>query len=155
MALDLLSQQGQRGEVKHLYRHDLESFMWVLAWVCLRYKDGKLLTSGRPLDEWANKDAETVWEKISFLYKYWDFYRPGIDHHMWSLVDDCFTVLKGQADRRLTIVKKQKRSQLAGQPGLQGSASQTASQMAVEIELADDILLREFTTTAAWVELST
>ncbi|KAG2120139.1 hypothetical protein DEU56DRAFT_835973, partial [Suillus clintonianus] len=28
MALDLLSNTwGQRGEVKHLYRHDLESFM--------------------------------------------------------------------------------------------------------------------------------
>lgn len=27
MALDLLSKKGQRGEVKHLYRHDLESFM--------------------------------------------------------------------------------------------------------------------------------
>ncbi|KAG1888135.1 hypothetical protein F4604DRAFT_1080581 [Suillus subluteus] len=31
MALDLLSAKAQRGEVKHLYRHDLESFMWVLS----------------------------------------------------------------------------------------------------------------------------
>ncbi|KAG2340764.1 hypothetical protein BDR05DRAFT_966653 [Suillus weaverae] len=29
MALDLLTAETQRGEVKHLYRHDLESLMWV------------------------------------------------------------------------------------------------------------------------------
>ncbi|KAG1805973.1 uncharacterized protein BJ212DRAFT_1437720, partial [Suillus subaureus] len=34
MALDLLSVKGQRGEVKHLYRHDLESFIWCFAWIC-------------------------------------------------------------------------------------------------------------------------
>ncbi|KAG0709030.1 hypothetical protein DFH29DRAFT_842868 [Suillus ampliporus] len=28
--LNLLSSEGQRGEVQHLYRHDLESFIWVL-----------------------------------------------------------------------------------------------------------------------------
>jgi hypothetical protein len=30
MAVDLLTQTGQQGEKQHLYRHDLESFMWVL-----------------------------------------------------------------------------------------------------------------------------
>ncbi|KAJ8581442.1 hypothetical protein M405DRAFT_925222, partial [Rhizopogon salebrosus TDB-379] len=30
MALELLTKEGQRGEVGHLYHHDLESFMWVL-----------------------------------------------------------------------------------------------------------------------------
>ncbi|KAJ8584443.1 hypothetical protein M405DRAFT_692892, partial [Rhizopogon salebrosus TDB-379] len=34
MALELLTKEGQRGEVKYSYRHDLESFMWVLPWVC-------------------------------------------------------------------------------------------------------------------------
>ncbi|KAG2352318.1 hypothetical protein BDR07DRAFT_1204184, partial [Suillus spraguei] len=34
MALDLLSAKAQRGEVKHLCRHDLESFMWVFIWIC-------------------------------------------------------------------------------------------------------------------------
>ncbi|KAJ8586355.1 hypothetical protein M405DRAFT_359559 [Rhizopogon salebrosus TDB-379] len=28
MALDFLTEKGRRGEVKHLYCHDLESFMW-------------------------------------------------------------------------------------------------------------------------------
>ncbi|KAG1805929.1 uncharacterized protein BJ212DRAFT_1389995 [Suillus subaureus] len=43
MALDLLSTDAQQGEVEHLYRHDLESFMWVFAWVVLRYRQGVLL----------------------------------------------------------------------------------------------------------------
>lgn len=56
MALDLLSKKGQRGEVKHLYRHDLESFIWVLVWVSFRYKDGRLLSrKSRLFDEWARR----------------------------------------------------------------------------------------------------
>ncbi|KAG0699565.1 hypothetical protein DFH29DRAFT_1014299, partial [Suillus ampliporus] len=35
MAFDLLTPEGQSGNVEHLYHHDLESFMWVLVWVCL------------------------------------------------------------------------------------------------------------------------
>ncbi|KAG0706458.1 hypothetical protein DFH29DRAFT_1022318 [Suillus ampliporus] len=51
MALDLLTPEGQQGNVKHLYRHDLESFVWVLAWVSLRYRNGVLLPrETRPLD---------------------------------------------------------------------------------------------------------
>ncbi|KAG1796322.1 uncharacterized protein HD556DRAFT_1234671, partial [Suillus plorans] len=30
IALDLLTEEGQHGKVKHLHRHDLESFMYVL-----------------------------------------------------------------------------------------------------------------------------
>ncbi|KAG0692390.1 hypothetical protein DFH29DRAFT_783183, partial [Suillus ampliporus] len=53
MVLDLLTEEGLQGEVEHLYRHDLKSFMWVLIWVCLRYRKGVLLPSEtRPLDVW-------------------------------------------------------------------------------------------------------
>ncbi|KAG2065052.1 hypothetical protein BDR04DRAFT_191035 [Suillus decipiens] len=66
MALDLLTQEGQRGEVKHLYRHDLESFMWCFAWISLRYKEGVLLPRGlRPFDEWAKSDTVTCRQKRS------------------------------------------------------------------------------------------
>jgi hypothetical protein len=58
MAIDLLTKRGQRGEVKHLYRHDLESFVWCFAWISLRYKKGVLRPRGsRPFDEWATSDA--------------------------------------------------------------------------------------------------
>ncbi|KIK42039.1 hypothetical protein CY34DRAFT_805329 [Suillus luteus UH-Slu-Lm8-n1] len=58
MALELLTEQGQRGEIKHLYRHDLELFIWCFAWISLRYKEGVLRPQGpRPFDEWATSDA--------------------------------------------------------------------------------------------------
>ncbi|KAG1718981.1 uncharacterized protein EDB91DRAFT_1009110, partial [Suillus paluster] len=53
MTLDLLTPEGQRGEVEHLYGHDLESFVWVLVWVCLRCRKGVLLPpETRPFDAW-------------------------------------------------------------------------------------------------------
>jgi len=34
MAIDLLREQALEGTVENLYRHDVESLIWVLAWVC-------------------------------------------------------------------------------------------------------------------------
>ncbi|KIJ16062.1 hypothetical protein PAXINDRAFT_54088, partial [Paxillus involutus ATCC 200175] len=42
MAIDLLEAAGRDGKVKHLYRHDMESFIWVFVWICHQFKDGKL-----------------------------------------------------------------------------------------------------------------
>lgn len=59
MALDLLTEKVQRGEVQYLYRHDLESFLWVLVWGAFRYKDGQLLPRQiRPFNKWAIVHAE-------------------------------------------------------------------------------------------------
>ncbi|KAG1869234.1 hypothetical protein C8R48DRAFT_700775 [Suillus tomentosus] len=70
MALDLLTPEAIAGEVEHMYRHDAESFIWVLTWVCLRYEEGKLLSKGRPLDEWLTVDALGCAEKKSqFMFK--------------------------------------------------------------------------------------
>ncbi|KAL1943780.1 hypothetical protein VTO73DRAFT_4225 [Trametes versicolor] len=41
MAVDLLCEEACRGEVRHLYRHDLEAFLWIFVWVLCCYKDGK------------------------------------------------------------------------------------------------------------------
>ena len=56
MALDLLFDKAMEGKVEHLYRHDAESFIWVLTWITLQYKDGKLLSNG-PLDDWLEENA--------------------------------------------------------------------------------------------------
>ncbi|KAG2064585.1 hypothetical protein BDR04DRAFT_242129 [Suillus decipiens] len=48
VAIELLT----KGKIKHLYRHDAESFIWVLTWVCLRYREGTLLNKARQLDRW-------------------------------------------------------------------------------------------------------
>ncbi|KAG2131321.1 hypothetical protein DEU56DRAFT_717782, partial [Suillus clintonianus] len=53
MAFDLLTARAQRGEVKHLYRHDMESFVWVFIWICFRYSNGALLPpASRRFDSW-------------------------------------------------------------------------------------------------------
>ncbi|KAG1768862.1 hypothetical protein EDD22DRAFT_213758, partial [Suillus occidentalis] len=57
MTIKLLTKNAIEGKVKHLYRHDAESFLWVLTWVSLRYQEGQLLRKGRPLDEWLKLDA--------------------------------------------------------------------------------------------------
>ncbi len=41
MALDLLTDEAWEGGVKRLYRHDCESFAWVLLWICCRYEKGE------------------------------------------------------------------------------------------------------------------
>jgi hypothetical protein len=55
MAMDLLTKEALQGKVAHLYRHDAESFIWVLIWVCLRYENGML--KGTMLNEWLKEDA--------------------------------------------------------------------------------------------------
>jgi hypothetical protein len=67
MAIDLLKADGQDGKVKHLYRHDMESFIWVFIWICHQFKDGRQRPRG-PLDAWAKVDAQgCAKEKRSFL----------------------------------------------------------------------------------------
>ncbi|KAI6000205.1 hypothetical protein F5J12DRAFT_745254 [Pisolithus orientalis] len=61
MAIDLLEEGGQNDNVKHQYRHDMESFIWVFIWISLQYKDGSSLEPG-PLDSWANVHARKCGE---------------------------------------------------------------------------------------------
>lgn len=100
MALDLLTPEGQQGEVAHLYRHDLESFVWVLVWVCLRYKNGVLLAaSSRLLDDWATVGPVSCGDKKrTFLDRFVHFKRDWMDPQIWKLVVQCLKVL--ELDRR-------------------------------------------------------
>ncbi|KAG1720577.1 uncharacterized protein EDB91DRAFT_1230992 [Suillus paluster] len=65
MSINLLEPEAMKGKVEHLYRHNTESLIWVLVWVCLRYHEGELLTTGRPLDDWLKVDANGCAEKKS------------------------------------------------------------------------------------------
>ncbi|KAG2361220.1 hypothetical protein BDR07DRAFT_76204 [Suillus spraguei] len=72
VAIELLT----NSKIKHLYRHDAESFIWVLTWVSLRYREGMLLNKGRQLDRWLQVDAiKCRKEKSDFLI----FGRRGIE----------------------------------------------------------------------------
>jgi hypothetical protein len=55
MAFDLLTRDAWDGKVKRLYRHDCESFAWVLLWICCRYENGKEITDA-PLGEFITND---------------------------------------------------------------------------------------------------
>ncbi|KAF9245420.1 hypothetical protein BU15DRAFT_71172 [Melanogaster broomeanus] len=69
MAIDLLNANSRDGETKHLYRHDMESFIWVFVRICFQYTDGKLRAQG-PLDAWAKLDASGCAEKKgNFLFR--------------------------------------------------------------------------------------
>ncbi|KAH7891034.1 hypothetical protein F5I97DRAFT_1790852, partial [Phlebopus sp. FC_14] len=66
MALDLLTEEALRGEVKHLYEHDAESFIWVLTWISLRYSNGQPMRN-KALDQWLIVDA------VMCRKEKWDF----------------------------------------------------------------------------------
>ena len=68
MALDLLTHEYWNGEIKRLYRHDLEAFIWILPWVFLQYEGRKL--SNKPVFErWNSSDYIAVRAfKKEYLY---------------------------------------------------------------------------------------
>ena len=55
MALDLLTEEAWRGKIERRYRHDCESFTWVLLWICCRYNNGKEI-SNPPLGDFITND---------------------------------------------------------------------------------------------------
>lgn len=63
MALDLLSKEAWAGgAVQRLYRHDCESFGWVLLWICARYQDGREIKNP-PFERWGRAtDPQTCYE---------------------------------------------------------------------------------------------
>jgi hypothetical protein len=68
MAIDRLFKDPPR----HMYRHDLESLLYSLAWVAVRYDNGKEIQNP-PLQSWTSlnseqlKDAKAVWLMTSDL----------------------------------------------------------------------------------------
>ncbi|KAG2032589.1 hypothetical protein BDR03DRAFT_903550 [Suillus americanus] len=145
MALELLSAQAQRGEVKHLYRHDLESFMWCFAWICLRYENGALLpVESRPsrLDDWATSGAVTCGMlKLYFLNNLKEYRSPHIKSLMWEFLVECFDVLDTHTFNR--------RKQL-----LRSTKGRDQPINSEESELDIDGFLQSFKNTESWAALS-
>ncbi|KAG1801148.1 hypothetical protein EV424DRAFT_1494676 [Suillus variegatus] len=155
MALDLLTKEGQQGKVKHLYRHDLESFMWVFAWIVFRYREGVLPQGSRPLDQWATLDAIACGkEKLAFLTNFSNYLpadlrtsQSAIDLSLLALLVDCFWVLQAAHSNRAgdmyhNLVVELKRKGASEQI----NGEENVSDM--------DDLLGKFTGTEAWVDLS-
>ena len=64
MALDLLTKEAWEGKVERLYRHDCESFMWVLLWIFARYDNGAEIKKP-PFDEFFTSNFLQCYEKKS------------------------------------------------------------------------------------------
>ncbi|KAJ7592597.1 hypothetical protein C8J56DRAFT_479527 [Mycena floridula] len=64
MALELLTKKGWNGDVRRLYRHDLESFAWVLLWICAHFRDGKEDRPGK-LDLFLTNDPISCYDRKS------------------------------------------------------------------------------------------
>lgn len=54
MAKELLSDAALAGEVKCVYRHEVEAFVAVLVWIVCRYQDGKVRANS-PLEHWIQR----------------------------------------------------------------------------------------------------
>ena len=91
MALDLLTKDAWDGKVRRLYRHDCESFAWVLLWICCRYEDGKEIHEA-PLSKLITDDFEVCYaEKLAYhrglaaTTSYEPYWRAVMDLVNWSL----------------------------------------------------------------------
>ncbi|KAG2132094.1 hypothetical protein DEU56DRAFT_448941 [Suillus clintonianus] len=110
MSLGLLTEKAIQGQVKHLYQHDAESFIWVLTWVCICYDNGVFIGKGTKLNGWLTVDAEgCLGEKSKFLLSGRDDIEPSGSHRdTWEkmaqscldTVSLCYTV---RASRRTSL----------------------------------------------------
>ncbi|KAG2080319.1 uncharacterized protein F5147DRAFT_591552 [Suillus discolor] len=141
MARELLTEDDQQGKVKHLYHHDLESFMWVFAWICLRYREGVFLPRRlRSFDEWATLGAVACGEKKLVLLNNMTAFAPSdIDQVIWEVLVNCFVVLKMDADNRYYHRLKRPWSVEYQQPNADSDL---------------DAFLSKFTSLEGWAKLS-
>ena len=70
MAVDLLSDEALSMGVPRLYRHDLESFAWILLYASTCVKDGKENMDVEPFRHWVSISTSQLQEKkLMFLQK--------------------------------------------------------------------------------------
>ena len=98
MAGELLTGRAMAGEVKRVYRHEVEAFMAVLVWIICRYQDGKVRASP-PLGEWIQTDYLHCKDKRYTTFNDINkgiFPRPsGVPEDVWELVTDSVSALWG------------------------------------------------------------
>ncbi|KAL1758232.1 hypothetical protein FB107DRAFT_288740 [Schizophyllum commune] len=71
MAFARLESGASDGHLQHLYRHDLEAFFYILAWVLCRYKDGRRLDPLPPLFEtWTKGDGINARACLDSKYRF-------------------------------------------------------------------------------------
>ncbi|KAG2745719.1 hypothetical protein P692DRAFT_201774918 [Suillus brevipes Sb2] len=110
MALDLLTEEGTKGQVKHLYQHDAESFIWVLTWICICYEDGVYIGKRTKLHDWLRVDALGCHKKkSSFLNNDRKKISPSLSHGgSWKVALSCLVaVAQHQVPQEALILEDQ------------------------------------------------
>jgi hypothetical protein len=85
---ELLTDAYWQGNVPRLYVHDNASFIWVMAFLFLRYNKGKIIESPTlPLDELITNDYEAARRIKSDIKQMLPSFKPGPDAKKeWDLV---------------------------------------------------------------------
>ena len=93
MSLDLLESDAWSGNIQHLYRHDLEAIIWVLAWAILCYEDGRRKVP-LTMQGWLTGDHSIV-SKKKFAFLGWleKIQPPPSRAQEWILVQALFADL--------------------------------------------------------------
>jgi hypothetical protein len=102
MALELLTEKAIECQVKHLYQHDAESFIWVLTWVCICYEDGMYIGKSTKLNDWLRVDALGCRDgKSNFLTSKPGAIPPSSSHGCISeVMESCLEVIAQHNARR-------------------------------------------------------
>jgi Fungal protein kinase len=99
MALDLLTDEAWEGKVARLYRHDCESFAWVLLWICCRYGNGKEIDDP-PLNELITHDYNECLQKKNNIFELLRLIRPTPSYEVFWEVSRELVKLALNARRR-------------------------------------------------------
>ncbi|KAI0641065.1 hypothetical protein C8Q79DRAFT_930332 [Trametes meyenii] len=123
MAIDLLPKEEVCGQVRHLYRHDLESFFYILVWLLFCYEDRRRLN---PLPErfaaWTQGNPMACHDsKVALLAQGW---RAGALTDSWGLMEyevadyllDYFRDLQAVWEDFCVVVKRSIRSAVGEDP---------------------------------------
>ncbi|KAL0580875.1 hypothetical protein V5O48_001167 [Marasmius crinis-equi] len=95
MALDLLDDVAMEGKVKKEYRHDLESFAWVLVWILGRYSGSKQIQDP-DFDDWKDPRWEILVQRRTAFIKRKDFVLKNVNlpERLFDLGFEMLTLLR-------------------------------------------------------------
>ncbi|KAF8501875.1 hypothetical protein BU17DRAFT_58828, partial [Hysterangium stoloniferum] len=106
MSIDLINPTSP---VKHLYRHDLESFFHVFMFFTARYQDGKEIDSP-PLQKWLTLgDRALEAHKVNFLSKSVPTLTPQFASLKWHLYSMCIAIFNGLTERTKKVHIEQRK----------------------------------------------
>ena len=119
-AIDLLTQKALDGKVAILYRHELESLIWVLVWrVCCYDHDGKLVRlAPQGMVDWdVRKPLSCGEKKFAFLQTQWrpDVMTPASQdwkagyYLAWDLLDYLYVKSAERSAKRRTLASQARR----------------------------------------------